>query len=218
MPSKFVVRDFVKGGYYHIYNKGNGDQPIFNDEEDFALFYYYLSLYVTPLEKIMRTHPDLPTRLYQRNLSKEITLLAYSIVQDHYHFLLRQQSTDGISKLMKQLTNAYTQYYQKKYKRTGNIFQGRYKAIRIEEKNALSQIARHIHLHTPTGELDDESTYRWSSYGEYTKPTYKKLCSTSLLLEEYPSIYAFKKFTTDKKGVLKAKEKYFTLLFDDTLF
>lgn len=214
MPAKFIVRDFVKGGYYHIYNSSHEGTSLFKSDEDYSIFLYYLTIYLTPLEKLTKKYPDLPVRYYHKNLSKELTLISYSLQPDHFHLLLKQESTNAISLFMKQLANAYMQYITTKYKPRGSLFSGRYKAAKITDLKLLPVLCRHFHIEPVIknfGSLD----YPWSSYQEYTDDSNRNLCSTHQLLLEFPSVYAYKKYHQDKKAYMKSLEKIKNILIEE---
>lgn len=199
MPSKYVTRNFTKGGIYHITNRGVENRTIFTDDKDYSLFLYYLSAYVMPVEKALRFYRDLPPRLFAKNLSKEVEILSYCLLPNRFHLLVKQNSIDGVTKLMKQLTNAYTQYFNENYHHTGPLLAGRYKAVEIPNKQTLSLISRFIHVKPILENLTFSPEYKWSSYKEYIEPSRNDLCSTDILLSQFPSIYAYKKFVQDQK-------------------
>lgn len=203
MPSKYVVREFVKDGIYHVFNRGVDKREIFLDEQDYNLFKYYLYIYVTPLEKVLRRYHNLPIRLFNKNLAKEIDLLAYCLMPNHFHLLVRQKSEKGLALFMKQLTNAYAQYFNEKYKRGGSLMEGRYKAVRIIKDEQLMHVSRYVHLNPVVADLAREPEYMWSSYKEYTDEVSSKLCDTKPVLDLFASVYAYKKFVHDQKDYAK---------------
>jgi len=138
MPSKYVVRNFAEDSYYHVYNRGVEKRDIFLDEKDYRFFETYLYIYLSPLKKVLEKHPDLPLRLHNKNLSEEVKLMAYCLMPNHFHLLLKQKTKNGISKLMKQITNAYTLYFNQKNNRVGGLMQGRFKAMQITENDLLN--------------------------------------------------------------------------------
>lgn len=207
MPSKYTVRSFVKDSYYHVYNRGNDQRLIFLDDEDYNMFYYYLFVYLAPLEKSARRYKEVPLRLAHKNLSGDVTLISYCLMPNHYHFLLHQQSLDGISRLMKQLTNAYTQYFNDKYKRTGPLFSGRYKAVHVTKDDYLTHLTRYIHLNPVVAGLTSTPDYHWSSYSEFTDPSPRNLTHPKDILTRFPSIYMYKRFVLDQKDYAKKLDR-----------
>lgn len=159
MPSKYVVRDLKGNSYYHIYNSALPGSNLFLDTQDYQTFLYYLYIYTADPAKVKIKHPDLPKRLYSRNLFNDIFVVAYILMPDHFHLLLKQKNPDAMPRLLKQVINAYITYFNKKYSKSGTIFKGRYKSARVESEYLLTQMVRFVHLNTT-----DFKTYEWSSY------------------------------------------------------
>jgi putative transposase len=216
MPSKYLIRDFQRGGIYHIFNQGVDKRKIFLDDEDYHLFLYYLYIYLTPLEKVLRRYHNLPIRLFNKNLAKKVELLAFVIMPDHYHLLLTQTDEEGISQLMKQLANAYTQYFNQKYQRRGSLFEGAFKSTSLGNNDILAQMSRFIHLHPVMENLSEEPEYTWSSYNDYAELTTHRLCNTKRILSLFPSVYAYKKFVHDKKDYKKKVREIEKVIIEQT--
>ena len=208
MPSKYVVRNFAEDSYYHIFNRGVEKRKIFLEDKDFLFFQTYLFIYLQPLKKVLEKHPDLPLRLHSKNLSKEVSLIAYCMMPNHFHLLLKQKTKNGISKLMKQISNAYTLYFNQKHKRVGGLMQGRFKAVPILKDNQLIHVARYIHLNPIASNLtQDLNSYKWSSYPDYLgKDTYLS-SSKDEILSHFKSVGNFEKFHKDQIDYAKELDK-----------
>src|SRR3972149_6414471 len=168
MPSKYVVRNFAEDSYYHVFNRGVEKRNIFLDEEDYTTLQSYLFKYLQPIEKVAEKYPDTPVRLYGKNLSEEVELVAYCLMPNHFHLLLKQNTKDGVSKLLKRVTNAYTLYFNQKNDRIGGLMQGRFRAAGIDNESLFIHLVRYIHLNpVVSGLTQDLTSYRWSSYGDY---------------------------------------------------
>lgn len=214
MPSKYVVRNFAEDSYYHVFNRGVEKRDIFLTDKDYRFFQTYLYIYLYPLKKVLEKHPDLPLRLYNKNLSEEVELVAYCLMPNHFHLLLKQKTKNGISKLMKQITNAYTLYFNQKNNRVGGLMQGRFKAVPITEDNLLIHILRYIHLNPVASNLtQDLNSYPWSSYPDYLGKETDLSCSKKDILSFFPSIEDFEKFHHDQIDYAKELEKikHFTI-------
>ena len=225
MPSKYVVRNFAEDSYYHVFNRGVEKRNIFLEESDYLNFIYYLFAYLQPIEKVVEKYPDTPTRLYGKNLSEEVELVAYCLMPNHFHLLLKQNTKDGVSKLLKQLTNAYTLYFNQKNDRVGGLMQGRFRAVGIDNESLFIHLVRYIHLnpvvspaHRSLGEgggiTQDLNSYRWSSYGDYLGQSAELPSSKSKILSYFPSVGAFKGFHEDQIDYAKDLEKIKHLAID----
>lgn len=215
MPSKHVVRNFEEEGIYHVFNRGVEKRDIFLDEQDYRIFLYYLYIYVVPLDQVLIKHPHLPIRLCGKNLSPEIELFAYCLMPNHFHLLIKQKSFDGVSRLLKQLTNAYAKYFNDKYNRVGGLFQGRFKAVNIETNEQLLHTSRYIHLNPlASGLTKDLKTYQWSSYLEYINKKDDLICSKETILFFFPTS-KYEDFVMDQADYAKELENIKHLTLDD---
>jgi len=215
MPAKNVVRDFSSDSYYHVFNRGVEKRDIFLDDEDYHMFIYYLLIYLSPLEKVIEKYPKLPFRLYNKNLSQEVDIISYCLMPNHFHLLLKQRTRDGVSKLLKQVTNGYTLYFNKKYNRVGGLMQGRFKAVRIPTDELLMHISRYIHLNpVVAGISKDPKDYKWSSYKDYFRgdDTFVK---TREILGLFESLTEYENFTNDQIDYAIELNKLKNLSLDD---
>ncbi len=183
MPAKNRVKKYVEGGYYHIYNRGIEEREIFNDEQDYKTFLYTLKRYLEPYsgetkEGFKRDRPSVLTYKQQMSLDGEVTLLAYCLMPNHYHLLVKQRIKDGITKLVRRVCTNYSMYFNRKYGRKGVLFESVYKAVLINSEEQLTNLSRYIHLNpvkvikrryglveTVTGSKPEE--YPYSSLRKY---------------------------------------------------
>ena len=215
MPSKYVVRHFAENSYYHVFNRGVEKRDIFLEEEDYTTLQSYLFKYLQPIEKVAEKYPDTPVRLYGKNLSEEVELVAYCLMPNHFHLLLKQNTKDGVSKLLKQLTNAYTLYFNQKNDRVRGLMQGRFRAAGINNEGLFIHLVRYIHLNPiSSGLTQDLNSYHWSSYGDYLGQPAELPSSKSKILSYFPSVGAFKGFHEDQIDYAKDLEKIKHLAID----
>ena len=157
---------FINNGIYHIYNRGVEKRKVFLDDQDHFRFihdlfefndeapalntYYrlpYLQSYEvqlqkTRLQKIGATNKAAGRR--QRKLLVEI--LAFCLMPNHYHLLIRQRIDKGAVNFMQKLGTGYTNYFNKRYERVGSLFQGRFKAVLINKESHFIHLPYYIHL------------------------------------------------------------------------
>jgi len=157
MPSKNSIKQYAAESYYHIYNRGVAKQIIFAETDDYVVFLSLLKRYLslTPLtDKQGRKYP---------NYSKDIELLAFCLMPNHFHLLIYQgDDSKAMEALMRSVITSYSGYFNRKYKRVGHLFQGAYKASRIDDEAYLQHISRYIHLNPK-----DWQAYEWSSLPYY---------------------------------------------------
>lgn len=162
---------FTAQGFYHVYNRGHNKQTIFHDAKDYHR-------YLKRLGEYLKKH--------------DVTLLAYCLMPNHLHLLLRQDSDELIDRFIHRLHTAYTMYFNKKYERVGAVFQGRFKAKLIDTDEYLLHVSRYIHINPlellqpqgPALSLELEK-YPWSSYEEYINPQSKPLCDRTIILNYF---------------------------------
>jgi putative transposase len=194
-----VLRKFVAEGIYHIYNRGVEGTDIFREEQDYKMFLYYLYIYLVPLKVVLEHYPSLPFRLRVHNMSKEIDLLSYCLMPDHIHLLLQPHSQEAVPIFMKQVTNAYTQYFNQKYSRSGSLFQGRYKAAGVDKDKQFIHVSRHVHLHPLHSHLVTKLTdYLYSSLPDYLHPEKESICNRRLLQSFFSSPQKHLDFVLDQ--------------------
>ena len=216
MPSRYVIRSFAENQYYHVFNRGVEKRKVFLDTQDYKIFIYYLFIYLTPLKEVLKKYPTLPIHLQNKNLSGEINLVCYCLMPNHFHLLLKQQSKDGVSKFMKQLTNAYTRYFNHKYKRVGGLVQGRFKAVLIEKDELLTYVSRYIHLNPLISGLTKKlENYQWSSHLDYVGESSKTFIFKDPVLSMFLSTQDYKKFVLDQISYAKELDKIKHLMLDE---
>ena len=157
MAIKNSIKIYLENGYYHIYNRGVNKQPIFYDEQDYAVFLSYLKTYLCPKnEKELQARLADPLTNYKEkdqilrilrlnNFSSEIALLAYCLMPNHFHLLLKQKSLNSIDSFMNSLCVRYSMFINKKYERVGPLYQSVYKAVLIESDEQLLYTTGYIH-------------------------------------------------------------------------
>lgn len=163
MASKNSIKTYVKNAYYHVYNRGVEKRVIFLDEQDYSVFLSYLQVYLLPKDEeglrcILTSETSTPKeknsalkQLQLKNYSNSIELLCYALMSNHFHLLIKQSDTT-INYFMNSLGTRYSMYFNRKYKRTGVLFQDVYKAVLVASDEQLLHVSRYIHTN-PTRAL-----------------------------------------------------------------
>lgn len=158
MAAKNSVKQYLKNGFYHLYNRGVAKGSIFLDEQDYNVFLSYLKTYLLPkdlvaLNRIFASKESGPREkdkalklMKLKNFSGLIDLISYALMENHFHFLVRQTEEDTIDHFINALGTRYAGYFNRKYKRVGPLFQGVYKAVLINSEEQLLHLSRYIHL------------------------------------------------------------------------
>ena len=217
MPSKFILRDFRENSFYHVFNRGVDGRPIFVDPQDFRVFMFYLFVYLAEPEKVVLKFADVSARLRNHNLYKEVKMVSYCLMPNHFHLLLFQKNGNGVSNLMKQVMNGYTIYFNNKYKRTGALVQGRFKAVRVEKDELVLLLARFFHQNPVlAGICNKPDEYLWSSYKNLAGVDGEGdgFLEKSIILERFGSVDEFVGWHKDRIGYTVDQERIKHLLID----
>jgi putative transposase len=168
---------FVQDGYYHVYNRGANHSLIFFRDEDF----------LHCLELIKRY-----ARRYQ------ITVIAYCLLSNHYHFLLRQDGLASVSKFIGVVFNAYVQWLNRRLERSGTLFEGRFKHRRVNNEPYLLNLSRYIHANPVLhGLSDDPAMWEYSNYLEWVGQRPGALVDRTFVSEYFDSPSAYERFVTE---------------------
>ena len=139
-----LPRFVIPGQPQHVIQRGNNREPIFAQEQDYRFY----------LEKL--------TAACDRYHCKVHT---YVLMTNHVHLLMTPETEDGIGKVMQSLGRYYVQYFNYCHKRTGTLWEGRYKATLLDSEHYLLTCYRYIELNPVRAEMvGHPSEYPWSSY------------------------------------------------------
>ena len=191
MPSPNAVKEYLEGGIYHIYNKSLEEFRLFKDDDDCIKFLSLLNRYLTkPLFGVKPAH-----KIYY----EEVILSCFCLMDNHIHLLIKQLGEDVkiIAKFMKSLIISYTNYYNKKYNHFGSIFQGVYRARKIEDDIDLINVSKYIHLNPNPDNPEEAIKYEYSSAKHYLRNESKsfEFINQDLIMEHFGhSVSRYKKF------------------------
>ena len=156
------MRILIPGGYYHVTCRGNDRRAIYRDDRDRSVF----------LEKLQGSLAN-----YQ------VELHAYVLMSNHFHLLVATPK-GNLSEFMRHFNISYTAAYNRRHRRVGHLYQGRYKAILVDQDNYLLELSRYVHLNPVRiksyhgGSVGERirylERYRWSSLPGYIKSTNKQ--------------------------------------------
>ncbi len=179
---------FVNDYLYHIYNRGTEKRNILLNEVDYFRFIHDLYEF-NNVNATLNLARDIVRGSTSNNISNNkkprellVEIIAFCLMPNHFHLILRQLKERGITKFMQKLGTGYTMYFNQKNKRTGALFQGRFKAILVDKDNYFLPLVNYVHLNPveliepnwkEEGIRDRKKVndfledYRWSSYPDY---------------------------------------------------
>lgn len=185
----------------------------FNDENSVANAVQFVEVQPPQIkgEKIIKRYRKIPRKPI-------VEILVFTLMPNHFHFIIRQLVDGGIVKFMQKLGTGYTMMFNKKYDRVGPLFQGRFKSVLVERQPHFMYLPYYIHLNpldlvTCGGSTSTSTTkekmiflenYRWSSFQDYIgKKNFPSVTERDLILTSVGGTEAYKKamneFLVDEK-------------------
>jgi REP element-mobilizing transposase RayT len=186
MPRRNVLRLDAPESYYHVYARGNSRHRIFLDEHDYITFLNLLERYLSPEEAKNSYGISYP------NFYNRVDLLAYCLMPNHFHLLVYQRQPRDLTSLMQSVMTSYSRYFNTKYKRSGSLFESRYRASLIVDDMYLEHITRYIHLN-PRSWRD----YEYSSLPYYLQRDEVSWVRPERILSLFESPSAYENFVMD---------------------
>lgn len=166
------IDEIEEGYFYHIYNRGNNSEKIFFSEENYAYFLKLLTKYIFPVADIyayclLNNHFHILVRIKEKN-EIEINKLKFSTVE--------KPKEVSASRQFSHFLNAYSQAVNKKYARTGSLFEKRFERKRISDNHYLRQVILYINTNPLKHNLVEKpKDYKWSSYNSHISNAKTKL-------------------------------------------
>jgi len=215
---------FATGEIYHVFNLGVEKRVTFTDKREYdrgllTLDFYRFEGVFAGLAQILKL--DLEKRNFflsqlKKNGKKLVDVLGYCLMPNHFHFLVRQLLNGGIPTFVGNFSNSYTRFFNTKHKRIGHLFQGVFKAVKIEDDEQLIHVLRYIHINPVVSSVIKEAdleNYPYSSFPEYLGRK-EGFCSKELVSKRFSSIEKFREFTFDQIDYGRRLEAIKHLLFE----
>ncbi|KKP61703.1 MAG: hypothetical protein UR56_C0008G0007 [Candidatus Roizmanbacteria bacterium GW2011_GWC2_34_23] len=214
MPAKNSVKTYIAQGFYHVYNRGVEKRNIFLDEQDYLVFLSYLKLYLSPVEETIDStnknsnldYEEKSSKIYRlnelKNFFNKIKLICYVLMPNHFHLEVQQMGTKDLENFMRCLIIKYTMYFNKKYKRVGTLFQGRYKAVSVFGEEQLIDLSLYIHRNPIELLVENQllESYPWSSYPAHVGNHQVKWLSKEIVLSNFKGVKAYRRFMMSSIG------------------
>jgi len=198
------------GEVYHILNRSVQKLPIFQGKRECNFF-------LEAMEYYLQVEPPVKFSLYKTNkdrfnIKKDdnflVSVIAYCLMPNHFHLILKQLAEEGIKKYIQRLTNSFAHYYSKKYESSGHLFGGNFKAVHVGSDEQLWHLSRYLHLNPVSGYLvENPKDYLFSSYGIYLGEKKSNFVDPSLVMENFSSPGKYKSFVEDRKDYQRVLEE-----------
>jgi len=185
---------FSPGGYYHVYNRGAGREKIFFTPANYE---YCL-------------------RLIKRGRVKYgVAVIAYCLMPNHYHFLLRQETAIPLSKFINVVFSAYVQAVNSQEERTGTLFEGRFRHVEVERDGYLAWLCRYIHLNPVKGKLGlRPEDWPYSNYADWIGRRAGTLKDENFIRQWFGDAERYRRFVEDEPDEQTVREKLRRYLWD----
>ena len=189
MPSRNIIRLDSPDSYYHVYARGINKQQIFLEPLDYEYFEKLFIRYLSKNAKLDKNGVVYP------NYSKSVNLLVFCLMPNHFHLLLYQLDVGKMTKFMQSVMTSYSRYFNLKYKRTGPLFESRFKAAHVSNQEYLEHISRYIHLNPRYWER-----YAYSSLKYFKSVKYPEWLIPNKILELFKDVDGYISFLKDYEG------------------
>lgn len=137
---------FAIGEKYHIYNRGTEKRKIFMNKNDYSRFVFIMELFNRP-DREFNAKRNLQLNYKSKSKTKRlVSIESFSLMPNHYHLLLQEEVEGGISRFLQKVMTGYVMYFNKKYNRTGALFQGKAKSKHVDKDSYYMQLKAYIDL------------------------------------------------------------------------
>ncbi len=206
---------FVTGEYYHVYNRGVDKRDVISDSYDANRFMQSILEFnsVEPIGSIYENsfnNLSADNQLGSRTskLKPLVNFICYCLNPNHYHFILEQVSEQGVEKFMQRLGTGYTKYFNNRYKRSGSLFQGKFKATHINSNEYLLHLSVYVNLNDRTHTLGSPaSKCVQSSWGEYVGETKHTICNKDIIFNQFKNQSEYKDFALNSLEYFQEKRR-----------
>lgn len=224
--------EFINGEYYHVYNRGVDKRNIFSNKKDYDRMietiwfvndkktHSGLSDHKRKLQEERAKRPEeRPPRSAESDLGGQeggherlVEVICYCLNPNHYHFILRQLTENGISLFMGKLSNSYTKYYNTKHDRSGPLYSGKFKSVHIDSNNYFLYLSVYvngnhfIHGYEELGIESVPNSWQYSSYLDYIGRRDGRLCQKNIILNQFKDKSEYKDFCRENMLYLKDKK------------
>ncbi len=209
---------FANNEIYHVFNRGVEKRSTFTDKRELdrgvkTLDFYRFAYLRLKLSKFLVLSESEKSKFIQGahgENQKLVQIISYCLMPNHFHFLVKQIRENGVSMFAANFANSYTKYFNTRHERVGPLFQGLFKAVRIESDEQLVHVSRYIHLNPVVSfliQLEELENYQWSSYPEYLRITPNGIADKEIVLDMFSSRKKYKQFVVDQVDYAREIER-----------
>jgi len=200
---------------YHIINQGFKQQKIFIKQDDYFRAQQTINYYQYPkpplrffyfYQQSLKRQKQILNQLSKDSLTA-VEIYSFCLMPNHFHLLAKQTQDNGILHLISNFSTSYSKYFNQKYKKQGPVFQGRFKAVKINSNEQLLHVSRYIHLNPYSSSIiksfKNLINYPYSSFSQYLKHSSSNICNVQPILNQFSSPKHYKKFVLNQADYQK---------------
>lgn len=218
--------EFVNDEYYHIFNRGVDKREIFLNAQDYNRFLLAMDLLNDKKDGLMiewrdykKSNPKATLKTFLkpgfRKRDRLVAIIAYCLNPNHYHFILKQVNNRGIERFMHKIGTSHTKYFNKKKKRSGTLFQGRFKSSHIDSNEYLLYLSAYVNKNNFIHGYNKNDSWPYSSLHDYSGKRSDNLVRKNIILGQFKNIGEYKDFLRDNALYIKEKKEIDKYLFED---
>jgi putative transposase len=141
-----ISRGLADDSIYHVINRGNGGQVVFQKDKDYEVFVNLMK---------------------EAKIRYAIKIFAYCLMPNHFHIVVMPHQSEDLSKWMQWLLTSHVRRFHKHYGTSGHIWQGRYKSFLIQKDSHLLTVLKYVEGNPlRAGLVNSANNWLWSSHGE----------------------------------------------------
>lgn len=216
---------FANNEIYHLFNRGIDRRPIFRYKKEYQQFlnllqYYQFDKVPFRFSRFTTTQRDERINILKNlftKTNKRVSIIAFSLMPNHFHLVVRQNTEKGITHFMADISNSYTKYFNAKAKRVGPLLQGLFKAVHVETTEQLIHVGRYVHLNPVVSniiKISDLDDYPYTSHKEYVVSYPFQISEPGIILSQFKSVTRYKEFINDQVEFGMQLEKIKHLIFE----
>ncbi len=197
-----ISRKSLETSFFHIITQGINKEYIFYKDD-------YINKYLNLMNKY--------------KIEYDIFILAYCIMNNHMHMLIHTKNINNMSKFMHKINGVFSQYYNRKEKRTGVVFRNRFESEPIYDIKYLTNCIKYIHMNpVKAGLVAHPEEYEYSSYNQFdiqSNSILKELFGTNYIqiIDNSDNDYLFKDVDVCKEDYFNDAIKRFEIINNDSI-
>jgi putative transposase len=209
--------EFANDEYYHIYNRGVDKREVFSNTRDYERFLLAMDLLNDKEDGLMimwrdfkKANPKSTLEAFLkpsfRKRDRLVEIVAYCLNPNHYHFILKQVEERGIERFMHKIGTSHTKYFNKKNKRSGSLFQGKFKATHIDSNEYLLYLSAYVNKNNFIHGYNKQDNWPYSSLFSYLGKRNNNFLKKDIILKQFKNVNDYKEFL-EKNALYMRKSK-----------